>query len=853
MWIVTEPADPIFALFSEAIEASPADLDAWLASRCEDQELIAKVRELVQLDRDGSSQDTFLKSPVLRPALDRAIPTPLRVGSYRIIRELGRGGMGTVYEAVQHRPNRTVALKLIRPDLASASVLKRFEQEAQVLARLDHPGVAHIYDAGITSNSDDSAWHGYPWFAMELVQGERLDEWVKTRHPSILDRLVVLTKIADALHHAHQKGVIHRDIKPANIMVTGDGSPKLLDFGVARLTDDGLKPTGLDTGTGRMIGTLAYMSPEQIGGDPDQIDIRSDVYALGAVAYEVLTGRLPHETANRSLPDAARAIQEQAPERPGRLTPELRGDIETIVMTALAKDPERRYASASEFAADLRRVLNSEPISARPASAVYQLRCFARRHKMLVTVSGLSAAAVLVSLVVVSVLALRLNDAAVELDRRAQVAERESARTIAVSEFLERTLTAADPFADHAAAPEATVGQLLARAEPWLDSSFTNEPFAEAAARAIVGRTYKGLGSFRDAERQIRIAIERIDEADPAQLEERDRIRQAGLLAEHAVVLMYLDRREDALAQLRRSDQIAGEIQRLPAREASVRLGNSGWVFRKAGMLEEAKVAIQLGIEAAEMAGNSADRDRAFALSNLGGLHTDLGEYALAAERYAQAEPLIAAIYGDEHPYLSTVSNNIGRLKLAAGDLEGATKAFSTAADRLSALVGEQHPRTLTVLNNLAYAQHEARDFAASEATYLRALEGVLLVYGPDHREYRGTLRNYAWLMWDSERYEEASDAWGKVAVGFQSEGGEGMLMGLLYEVYAAALSVMADPNEARIEQLVRAFEKHTQTVAVDDPRAQSGLRQVVAALERAGRHDLLSKYQAMLITQSSP
>jgi serine/threonine protein kinase len=206
-----------------------------------------------------------------------------------------------------------VALKMIRPEHYSAAVIKRFEQEAEVLGRLDHPGIAHIYEAGVASREESLVWGGYPWFAMEYVRGERLDEWAVRSKPTIRERLEVLASIADALHHAHQKGVIHRDIKPANILVSEDGTPKLLDFGIARLVDDELRPGGFDTGTGRLIGTLAYMSPEQVEGHAEHIDVRTDVYSLGVVAYELLASRLPHDTTNRSLPATA---QIKAPTQP---------------------------------------------------------------------------------------------------------------------------------------------------------------------------------------------------------------------------------------------------------------------------------------------------------------------------------------------------------------------------------------------------------------------------------------------------------------------------------------------------------------------------------------------------------
>ncbi len=840
---MTEADAAVFELFGRALEESPTDLTAWLDRHGVDAEQRRQVRLLLEHDREASSDAGFLRSPVLRPGMDEPMPAPERIGAFRIVREIGRGGMGTVYEAVQDRPSRTVALKMIRPEYSSAAVLKRFELEAEVLGRLDHPGIAHIYEAGVASREESPVWGGYPWFAMEYVRGERLDVWAVRSKPTIRERLEVLAKIADALHHAHQKGVIHRDIKPANIVVSEDGAPKLLDFGIARVVDEA-GPTLMHTGTGRLIGTIAYMSPEQVEGRTEDLDVRTDVYSLGVVAYEMLTGRLPYDTTERSLPSAARAIVEQSPERPGQILSGLRGDVETVVLAAMSKDRQRRYQSMSEFASDLRRLLNAQPIAARSPSTMYQLKCLARRNRPLVAVGAVGAAAVLAALVTVSIFAYRLDRANDELDLRVRIAERETQQQRAVTGFLERTLTAADPFADSAESPELTVGQLLDRAEPWLATSFQESPVAEAAARAIVGRSHKGLGDFVEAERQYRLAIERLGDAGAEDIREEDTARRAALLAEHAVALSYLDRTEEALARVADSQRVASALDAPTARDEAARLGNIGWVLREAGEDEQARTIMEKAIEAAQEAGDVADQNRAFTLANLGGLLTDQGEYASAVERFEEALGLVEALFGADHPYLFALQNNIGRLRLEMGDLEEARRAFEGAAEHLARTVGEHHFRTLTALNNLAYVLHEAGDLEGAVSVYERALAGTREAYGIEHSEYLGTLRNYAFLLWDAERYGESAQHWLFLADQFRAHEADGEGLGAMYEVYGRALRVMDSPGPETVGAMLGAFERLTGVLEVSDQMLQSGLRQVVAALEHAGRADLAVEYR---------
>jgi WD40 repeat protein/predicted Ser/Thr protein kinase len=397
-----------WAVFDQLADVPAEQREAVLRAACgEDPALRAEVERLLALsDRLEPTEGLggFLQSPLRRtpgptrlapgsgPSVPGKLRLPDRIGRYRVLRVLGEGGMGAVYEAEQDSPQRPVALKVIRPGLLAPALLKRFAQEVEILGRLHHPGIAQIYEAGVAED-------GQPFFAMEFIRGLPLDEYARRQALPLRERLELLARVCDAVQHAHDQGVIHRDLKPANILVQESGQPKVLDFGVARATDaDLLTGAGL-TRTGDLLGTPDYMSPEQVAADPAAIDHRADVYALGVILFELLAHRLPYQLEGRPLAEVARLILEEEPPWLGSVNPELRGDVETIVAKALAKDPARRYPSAADLAADLRRWLAQEPIQARPPSALYQLRQFARRHKALVGGVVATVAALVLGLV----------------------------------------------------------------------------------------------------------------------------------------------------------------------------------------------------------------------------------------------------------------------------------------------------------------------------------------------------------------------------------------------------------------------------------------------------------------------
>lgn len=387
-------------IFLRLRDASPERRFALLEEACgDDAALRAEVASLLDHDANAAS---FLEEPALQlrtGANELVAPQDSfvgrRIGGYEILRELAAGGMGVVYEARQEHPERIVALKVARVGLGSTSARRRFAHEAEILARLQHPNIAQVYEAG----TYDEGGTATPFFVMELVKdAQPITNYATTHDLSTLDRLRLFTEVCDAVHYGHQKSIVHRDLKPGNILIDGDGRPKVIDFGVARVVDPDGTIAGTQTSSGQMLGTLQYMSPEQFDGDPLAVDVRSDVYSLGIVLFELLCGELPYDVTTSGLVEAARTIRQQPPRQPSSCLRELRGDIETIILRCLDKTAERRYASVAELAADIRRHLRHEPIEARRDSAIYVLRKNLYRHRwaaagLLITVAAVVAIA----------------------------------------------------------------------------------------------------------------------------------------------------------------------------------------------------------------------------------------------------------------------------------------------------------------------------------------------------------------------------------------------------------------------------------------------------------------------------
>ncbi len=522
-----------------------------------------------------------------------------RVGPYELRRLVATGGMGVVYEAMQQHPHRIVALKLMRHGFSSASTLRRFQLEAEMLGRLQHVGIAQVYDAGIHKSPTGMQ---IPYFAMELIHGTALTEYAQQQRLGTRDRLALLASVCDAVEHAHQKGVIHRDLKPANVLVDAGGQPKVLDFGIARVTDADLGTTTMPTSVGQLLGTLPYMSPEQTSGNPADLDTRSDVYSLGVILYELLTDRLPYDLSQHSIAGAVRVIQETEPIRLSSINRVLRGDLETLAAKALEKDKEHRYGSAAALAADILRYLMDLPLSARPASTFYQPRKFAKRNR------GLVAAASLCLLLLVGgvtgttmgwvssnranrklaeavVEATTQRDRARDSEAKATTEEAkattELARSQEIAEFMRSMLQSVNP----AVARErdtTLLREILERAVKKIESGeLSDQSVVEAEMRSTISETYASIGDNAAALRVIEPAIQM---ARAAPVDQAASFLHARIL--YATTLVVWGRYADARAEFEQAVAIHQGAGLPEDEQAGVLYSNFGGVQSHLGNAE---------------------------------------------------------------------------------------------------------------------------------------------------------------------------------------------------------------------------------------------------------------------------
>ncbi|MGE0142300.1 MAG: protein kinase [Planctomycetota bacterium] len=515
------------AAFLEARRLEPAVREQWLAHRFPDQpHLIDYVRRL--LDRDNTSETIFREVGREAERLFAAAAQPPRIDGFEILEVIGRGGMSTVYAAEQANPHRIVAIKILEPHRQGPEEFARLLREADVLARLQHPNIARIIAAGRTL--DDR-----PYLAMERVDGRRLDTWLREEAPRLDRRIDLLLRVCSAVEHAHQRGVIHRDLKPSNILVEENDEAKVLDFGIAWLIE---QPTGSAAGSdsgsrsSERSGTLPYMSPEQLEGDPAKIDTRSDVYGLGALAYELFSGRPPYDVQRLGTTEAIRKIEATPPRRLSELDPRLAGDLEAIVARAMHREVGSRYPSATALADDLLRHRRHLPVNARRATAGYVLTRFVRRH-------AATSCAVLVSVLgIAGGLALSLVSLK-EVRSAESIARQQAATAVELGDRLTRLLTTAD---DSVLSPTVSFHDLLMLGRERLRDELPSSPRARQLLLMALGRAMLSV-----AENQHALGL--FDEAaaldDPSL---RDEDTRAALLLGRVRALVMLDRVDDARA-----------------------------------------------------------------------------------------------------------------------------------------------------------------------------------------------------------------------------------------------------------------------------------------------------------------
>jgi non-specific serine/threonine protein kinase/serine/threonine-protein kinase len=666
-----------------------------------------------------------------------AVETALIPG-YTIQRFIASGGMGSVYEAQQEYPRRRVALKIIRADRVSQQTRRRFEFETQALAGLQHPVIAQVFDAGMV-HADGA---DRPYFAMEFIDGQNLNAYCLLRRLSVRDRLQLIATVCDGVEHAHQKGVIHRDLKPDNILVTKDGQPKILDFGVGRAIEPDVQLTTMETDIGKLVGTLPYMSPEQAAGDSKLLDTRSDVYSLGVVAYELLTGRRPYDLQGLPLPQVLRTIQEAEPPRLSTVNRSLRGDIETILHFALAKEKESRYGSAAALAEDIRRHLRGEPISKRPLTTWYQLAKFAARNKPLV--AGIAST--------FAVLVLGLSTSMVLL-ARARHAERQQAIATAAAKNRAEDLATMTDF------QASMLSDLDAEAMGYSLFSALRDGVRTALERE--GRSPEdvefALAAFEDDLRRVnpttmaatlidarwlRLAAESIDERFAYQPLVRAELQQTLAITYRELALFVRARplQEAALAALKSE---LGDAH--PKTLAAVNY--MGMLLHSQGELAEAEKYLTDALTGRRRVLGDDHPDTLSSINNMGLLRDLLGRFAEAESLYREALAGRRHALGDDHPDTLRSVSNLGAALQAQDRLLEAERCYREALDGRQRVLGDDHPDTLSSFNNIAILLQALGKFDDAEPYYRMALEGRRRALGDDHPHTLNSIANMGFLL----------------------------------------------------------------------------------------------------------
>jgi serine/threonine protein kinase len=722
-------------LYELACARPPESRTAFLRDQCgTDLEIFHEVQSLLRQD---VSSDGILER-VAEKVAQRALPAT--IGRYRIIDLIGEGGMGAVYKAEQAHPRRTVALKVIKPGLADADSLRRFDRESQALGRLQHPGIAPIYEA----DTADAGFGPQPYFAMEFIHGSPLLEYAGTHNLRTNARLELIAKICDAVQHAHGRGIIHRDLKPGNILVDETGQPKVLDFGVARIVDND-SPSTQRTSHGELIGTLAYMSPEQVYGDPLELDARSDVYTIGVLLYELLTGQLPYDV-KRPVYEAVRIIQETEATPLGSINRGYRGDLETIVNKALEKDKSRRYASAADLAGDLRRYLNDEPILARPHSAGYNLKKLVTRHKALAGALVSVFAILVIGIIVSARETIRANQA-----QRAALIERDradaaAATARALSEFLQNDLLAQASSRTQATQPNArpdpnlTVRAALDRAASRIGSQFASRPEVEAAIRQTIGLTYRDLSLFDEAQKHMQRALEiRRSLLGPEHVDTLNSMQELGA--------MYARAGNHAL-----SEKMLMEVLSLRRRTGSDELSTFSALNELANAVKAAGDYVrseEIALKALQGyigALGEEHSDTVAIMSNLAVHYTDQGKYAQAAELGRRVVAIKQRVMGAEHPSTLLSMNNLAVVYRNEGKYDEAQNLLTTVLEARRRTLGDHHLDTYASMNSLALVYQAKGDYAKAQSLLVDAVDGVQSLLGKNNPDTTRMMNSLAEL-----------------------------------------------------------------------------------------------------------
>jgi serine/threonine-protein kinase len=691
----------------QALALSVVQREAWLAALRETNPAMAAEVAARLADHDALQRAGFLERDLSPLAEDDSLQGQT-VGAYTLVAQIGQGGMGTVWLARRSdgRFDGEAAIKFLNAAVAGRAGEERFRHEGSLLARLTHPHIARLFDAGVSSP-------GQPYLVLEHVRGTSIDRYCDERRLGVGARIHLFLDVLAAVAHAHAHLIVHRDLKPSNVMVTTAGDVKLLDFGIAKLLDDG----GAGAGAGLTRGgpgplTPEYAAPEQLTGEP--ITIATDVYALGVLLYVLLTGAHPVDGDRRSPVDFLRAIVETEPRRasdaaagagttprevveahaarrgktPERLRRALRGDLDTILAKALRKDPRERYGSATALADDLRRYLGGHPVSARPESAAYRVWKFARRHR-----TAVGAAAVLLIALTVGIVRERALRGKAEAEAR---------KGQAVEDYLVSVFEVADPFAPpNPGGADVTARALLDRGSARIDSSLAAQPDVQAELRGVLGRVYVNLGLYEAAEPLLRRALEQ----------------------------------QRALHGERRHPDVATALDRL------------GHLLVRRSRFDEAEPLLREALAQRRVLLGSAHADTATSLDHLATLLQERSDYEAAEPLFREAVTVREAIHGRDHEEVAQSLNNLGVLLFLKGQPDETARLYREALAIKERRLGPDHPLTAATAQNLAQLLADSGRFAAAESLFRRALAAKRKTLGDAHPSVTVNLNNLAFLL----------------------------------------------------------------------------------------------------------
>jgi serine/threonine protein kinase/Tfp pilus assembly protein PilF len=749
------------AIFLEALEhKSPEELAQFLGAACgADNALRARVEELLRAHQEAGR---FLGGASLGqaesrdPAADRPGTT---IGPYKLVEQIGEGGFGIVYLAEQQQPvRRRVALKVIKPGMDSRQVIARFEAERQALALMDHPNIARVLDAGQTDR-------GRPYFVMELVKGIPMTRFCDEQQLSPRERLKLFLPVCAAVQHAHQKGIIHRDIKPTNVMITSyDGRPvpKVIDFGVAKALGQQLTERTLVTGFGGIVGTLEYMSPEQAEFNALDVDTRADIYSLGVLLYELLTGTTPltkKRLEQAAVTEVLRLIREEEPPKPStrlsdskdtlasvsaqrklepvRLAREVRGDLDWIVMKCLEKDRARRYETANGLARDIEHYLSEEPVEASGPSRLYRLRKFARKNRKWIGTATMIFLLLAAGTGVSTWQAIRARAAegqALEArDREAeqlQQVQLSEARSRAVLKFFQdKVLAAARPKGQEGGLrKDATVREALDQAEPEIAQAFSNEPLVEASIRNTLGVSYWYLGANELALKQQKRALAlRRQELGP------DHPDTVGIMNDMGIVLQaqgnYPEAQKLFAEALEVKRRTLGLENPLTLRSAS----NMAAILAEQGLFDE---AIKLAEETWEIQKRVDGPERVFTLRsayNVAIMRRHLGRFDESHKLFDETLQTLQRVFGPEHQDTLRVMDYLGELLLDQGQPAEAGRLFDQTLKVQKKVLGSTSDETILTLANLADALRAQGQLDLARQMAEEAVELHRRTLGPEH------------------------------------------------------------------------------------------------------------------------